>query len=306
MASARLSTGPKGYESTARKMVHSEVEVTRNEDIPRRAVLTPMDPISATVLATLGIGSAQGVYRILRGDARRAMLPSMASIPAPEIDRTLRRTRGGLNRDVTLSAAPVMKAPEPVEEPEPEPVQEPEPEPEPVQEPEPEPEPVEEPESEPIDLPPAPDLGDEEDVIGEEVEEVQEDLFAERLGREGAKTGEVQVSLIWFNKNDLDLSVVCPSGERISFDNKISNCGGRLDIDMNESGKSDEPVENVFWEKDAPKGRYRVFVEHFEKHDSTDLTEFSILVTVEGEPREFKGQISNKDPPQEVCFFDVD
>ena len=259
-----------------------------------------MDPISATVLATLGIGSAQGVYRILRGDARRAMLPSMASIPAPDIDRSLRRTRGGLNRDVTLSAAPVMESPrpQPVEEPEPEPVVEPEPEP--VVEPEPEPEP------EPVDLPPAPDLGDEDDVIGEEVEEVQEDLFAERLGREGAKTGEVQVSLIWFNKNDLDLSVVCPSGERISFDNKISNCGGRLDIDMNESGKSDEPVENVFWEKDAPKGRYRVFVEHFEKHDSTDVTEFSILVTVEGEPREFKGQISNKDPPQEVCFFDVE
>ena len=281
-------------------MVYLEVEDTRNEDIPRRVVWTPMDPISATVLATLGIGSAQGVYRILRGDARRAMLPSMASIPAPDIDRSLRRTRGGLNRDVTLSAAPVMESPrpQPVEEPEPEPVVEPEPEP--VVEPEPEPEP------EPVDLPPAPDLGDEDDVIGEEVEEVQEDLFAERLGREGAKTGEVQVSLIWFNKNDLDLSVVCPSGERISFDNKISNCGGRLDIDMNESGKSDEPVENVFWEKDAPKGRYRVFVEHFEKHDSTDVTEFSILVTVEGEPREFKGQISNKDPPQEVCFFDVE
>lgn len=285
-------------------MVHSEVGTTRNEDIPRRVVYAPMDPISATVLATLGIGSAQGVYRILRGDARRAMLPSMASIPAPDIDRSLRRTRGGLNRDVTLSTPPVMERPEPepAQEPEPEPVKEPEPEP--VEEPEPEP--VEEPEPEPLDLPSAPDLGDEADVIGEEVEEVQEDLFAERLGREGAKTGEVQVSLIWFNKNDLDLSVVCPSGERISFDNKISNCGGRLDIDMNESGKSDEPVENVFWEKDAPKGRYRVFVEHFEKHDSTDLTEFSILATVDGEPREFKGQISNKDPPQEVCFFDVD
>ena len=107
-------------------------------------------------------------------------------------------------------------------------------------------------------------------------------------------------------EDDLDLSVVCPSGERISFDNKISNCGGRLDIDMNETGNSEEPVENVFWEKDAPKGRYRVFVEHFEKHDSTDVTEFNILVSVEGNPREFKGQISSGDPPQEVCFFDVE
>lgn len=243
-----------------------------------------MDPVSGAVIATLTVGSVQGIYRILRGDARRAMLPSMASLPAPVIDKGLRRPRKQLDRSVEISSTSSARTQMPTPEVEEEVVDD---------------------EQQPVDLPSAPDLDDAE-VIGTEVEAEQEDVFAERLGREGAASGEVQVSLIWFNKNDLDLSVVCPSGERISFDNKISNCGGRLDIDMNETGNSEEPVENVFWEKDAPKGRYRVFVEHFEKHDSTDVTEFNILVSVEGNPREFKGQISSGDPPQEVCFFDVE
>ncbi len=257
-----------------------------------------MDPVSGAVIATLTVGSLQGIYRIIRGDARRALLPSMASLPAPLIDKDLRRPRKQLDRSVqvdttTSSSSMPASSPGPILEEEPE-----------IEEPIIEDIPDEE-VPEPIDLPSAPDLDDVE-VIGTEVEAEQEDVFAERLGREGAATGEVQVSLIWFNKNDLDLSVVCPSGERISFDNKISNCGGRLDVDMNESGNSEEPVENVFWEKDAPQGRFRVFVEHFEKHDSTDVTEFNILVTVDGNPREFKGQISSGDPPQEVCFFDVE
>ena len=253
-----------------------------------------MDPVSGAVIATLSVGSLQGIYRILRGDARRAMLPSMASLPAPVIDKGLRRPRKQLDRSVEISSRSSAITPIPTPKVEEEIVQEEILEEEVVED-----------EAQPVDLPSAPDLDDAE-VIGTEVEAEQEDVFAERLGREGAASGEVQVSLIWFNKNDLDLSVVCPSGERISFDNKISNCGGRLDIDMNETGNSEEPVENVFWEKDAPKGRYRVFVEHFEKHDSTDVTEFNILVSVEGNPREFKGQISSGDPPQEVCFFDVE
>lgn len=253
-----------------------------------------MDPVSGAVIATLTVGSVQGIYRILRGDARRAMLPSMASLPAPVIDKGLRRPRKQLDRGVEISSRSSAITPTPTPEMEEEIVQKEILEEEVVDD-----------EPQPVDLPSAPNLDDTE-VIGTEIEAEQEDVFAERLGREGAASGEVQVSLIWFNKNDLDLSVVCPSGERISFDNKISNCGGRLDIDMNETGNSEEPVENVFWEKDAPKGRYRVFVEHFEKHDSTDVTEFNILVSVEGNPREFKGQISSGDPPQEVCFFDVE
>ena len=54
-----------------------------------------------------------------------------------------------------------------------------------------------------------------------------------RLEREGARSSDVQVSLMWNNYNDLDLHVVCPSGERIHGGNRKSACGGHLDVDAN-------------------------------------------------------------------------
>ncbi|MBK50057.1 MAG: hypothetical protein CL768_03350 [Chloroflexi bacterium] len=131
--------------------------------------------------------------------------------------------------------------------------------------------------------------------------------FHDRLSREGAQTGQVQISLIWDNTNDLDLIVICPSGERISFDHSLSKCGGHLDVDMNESPTSDKPVENVFWPKDkAPKGDYKVLVEHFEQHAEEDLTIYRVLVNDGFEQREYSGEISNDEPPRVVCIFTVE
>ncbi|DAC50508.1 MAG TPA: hypothetical protein HA340_03605 [Candidatus Thalassarchaeaceae archaeon] len=130
--------------------------------------------------------------------------------------------------------------------------------------------------------------------------------FHERLSREGGQTGQVQVSLIWDNVNDLDLSVICPSGERISFDNNVSKCGGQLDVDMNESPTSDKPVENVYWPSDsAPKGEYKVIIEHFEQHGDEDLTSYRVLVNDGFEHREYRGEITNDEPPRIVCVFSV-
>ncbi|MEC9118094.1 MAG: hypothetical protein VX854_01030, partial [Candidatus Thermoplasmatota archaeon] len=83
-----------------------------------------MDPVSGAVIATLTVGSLQGIYRILRGDARRAMLPSMASLPAPVIDKGLRRPRKQLDRGVEISSTSSAITPTPSPEVEEEIVQE--------------------------------------------------------------------------------------------------------------------------------------------------------------------------------------
>ena len=142
---------------------------------------------------------------------------------------------------------------------------------------------------------------------GEEVSNPDLSDFHDRLEREGAKSGQVQVSLIWDNQNDLDLSVVCPSGERISFDNKLSSCGGQLDVDMNESPTSEQPVENIFWTAGAaPTGEYKVLIEHFERHAEEDLTPYRVLVDDGNGPKEYRGEITNDEPPRLVCTFTVE
>jgi len=146
-----------------------------------------------------------------------------------------------------------------------------------------------------------------EEATGQLVSNADFSEFQDRLSREGAQSGQVQVSLIWDNTNDLDLIVICPSGERISFDHNLSKCGGQLDVDMNESPTSDKPVENVFWPKDnAPKGEYRVLVEHFEQHAEEDETSYRVLVNDGFEHREYTGEISNDEPPRVVCIFSVE
>ena len=102
-------------------------------------------------------------------------------------------------------------------------------------------------------------------IIVEESPPENDDLD-ERLEREGGKSGAVQVSLAWDDYNDLDLHLFCPSGERIYFNNKESECGGELDVDMNVKPVSDNAVENVVWQENPPKGTYKVGVHFYKYH----------------------------------------
>ena len=130
-----------------------------------------------------------------------------------------------------------------------------------------------------------------------------------RLSREGAKSGDVQISLMWENYNDLDLHVVCPSGERIHGGNKVSECGGELDVDANVRAETKKPVENVVWEgTTAPPGTYQVYVHHYKKHRkrrTRDPTKFQIIINNVGDFREFHGELTHGDPIKLVCQFDV-
>uniref|UniRef100_A0A7S4NG04 Uncharacterized protein n=1 Tax=Odontella aurita TaxID=265563 RepID=A0A7S4NG04_9STRA len=125
-----------------------------------------------------------------------------------------------------------------------------------------------------------------------------DDLTA-RLEREGAQTGDVTVSLMWDTGDDLDLHIVMPSGEEITYCNKRSICGlGCLDVDMNAGGAtSTEPVENVFLGKpdeciEAPKGKYKVIVQNYAYHASKSGTpvEWRVTVRMNGGVREYAGK----------------
>lgn len=129
--------------------------------------------------------------------------------------------------------------------------------------------------------------------------------IGKRLAKAGAKSGSIQVSLAWNNLNDLDLHVVPPSGERISFAFSRSNCGGHLDVDMNAAGRqSKEPVENIYWPRNgAPAGSFQVFVHYFDKHDGIDETPFEVHVLVDGVKKSYKGKLRLGDSPALVVEF---
>ena len=130
-----------------------------------------------------------------------------------------------------------------------------------------------------------------------------------RLEREGARSSDVQVSLMWNNYNDLDLHVVCPSGERIHGGNRKSACGGELDVDANVRPDSRKPVENVVWpEGQAPAGTYQVFVHYYQKHKkrhSKDPTKFQVIANAYGDLMEYTGELTFGEEIQLVCTFNV-
>ena len=132
----------------------------------------------------------------------------------------------------------------------------------------------------------------------------------ERLEREGAKSSDVQISLMWNNYNDLDLHVVCPSGERIHGGNRESACGGELDVDANVRPETKKPVENVVWpEGKAPGGTYKAYVHHYKKHKkrrSKDPTSFKVVCNAGGDILEFEGEITNGDPIMLICEFTIE
>ncbi|MCH1540563.1 MAG: hypothetical protein L7S56_03905 [Candidatus Poseidonia sp.] len=150
-----------------------------------------------------------------------------------------------------------------------------------------------------------------EEQIGSGVEVVEEEEeqdvdMDERLEREGGASGEVQISLAWDDFNDLDLHLFCPSGERIYFNNKLSDCGGILDVDMNVRPVSDTPVENVVWKENAPLGTYKVGV-HFYKHHRRRRTKricnYRLRVITHGRTKEYKGKIKYGQAMQMVTSY---
>jgi len=136
----------------------------------------------------------------------------------------------------------------------------------------------------------------------------ENDDLDQRLEREGGKSGTVQVSLAWDDYNDLDLHLFCPSGERIYFNNRNSECGGELDVDMNVKPVSKTPVENVVWTSIPPKGAYKVgvhFYKHHRKRKTKKSCKFRIRVSLYGKIQEYSGIIKYGKAMQMVTGFTI-
>ncbi len=123
-----------------------------------------------------------------------------------------------------------------------------------------------------------------------------------RVEKAGGRSGEVQFSLAWHTLNDVDLHVIAPSGEHISYSHRTSFCKGNLDVDMNASTNdtdktiSEEPVENVRWlDRAAPSGRFTVIVNQFEWRNGRTEDPFQLLVKLGDETQLVEGEVNARE-----------
>lgn len=120
------------------------------------------------------------------------------------------------------------------------------------------------------------------------------------LEEAGARSGKLEVSLNWYNFNDLDLSVFCPHGEESCFLHKQTTCcNGALDVDMNVNAETNTPGEHIRWDGEIPEGVYSVYVTHFHNHQervgvdgSKDPTDFKVEIFLGGKSYVLRGEIS--------------
>ncbi len=110
---------------------------------------------------------------------------------------------------------------------------------------------------------------------------------------------DIRASLLWNNRNDLDLHIIDPCGHHIYYSTHCRSnghspapCGGFLDVDKNVQGETTKPVENIRWAKGkAPKGHYKVFVQNYATHGGCGCaTGFRVEVEVNGEVKHFEGK----------------
>jgi hypothetical protein len=128
----------------------------------------------------------------------------------------------------------------------------------------------------------------------------------QRLDREKAKTGQLQISLAWNGNEDLDLHVKCPGGE-LSFNSPGKQfCGGTLDVDMNSERSSVDAVENSFW-PNPPSGNYEVIAVMWSRKGSPGRTvPFTVRVRREGQPdQNFNMSVTNEKENVAVFSFTI-
>jgi hypothetical protein len=142
-----------------------------------------------------------------------------------------------------------------------------------------------------------------------------------RLKERGITVGEVTVSLYWETRHDLDLYVINPQGQTISYSSKSDRWGGRLDTDSNatKSERTTAAVEVVSWASNPPTGTYQVFVKYYRADEQSGAranpgsyaTDFRVVVNVRGDRKVFRDRLgptpgSLNGPKKKIATFVVE
>ncbi|MEM8810014.1 MAG: hypothetical protein AAGF01_28690 [Cyanobacteria bacterium P01_G01_bin.38] len=126
------------------------------------------------------------------------------------------------------------------------------------------------------------------------------------VGEPVLQTGDVQVTLRWSTSDDLDLVVVGPSGEAVTYFSPTSASGGQLDVDANAfcETASPAPVENIFWPTGgAPTGDYSAFVVLSIpcSGPSTTAVDYTLTVLNQGQTTTYEG-VANIGAVDEMAY----
>lgn len=117
-------------------------------------------------------------------------------------------------------------------------------------------------------------------------------------------TGDVQVTLTWWNTSplDLDLWVYEPSGEKCYYANPVTETNGQLDRDNLCGNYENGRPENIFWQT-APVGTYRVVVDWFSDcGNNLPPQQFEVRVIAPGYTNTFSMSVLPDDTTQVTTF----
>jgi len=120
---------------------------------------------------------------------------------------------------------------------------------------------------------------------------------------------DLNFALIWDNYNDVDLHVKTPNGTFINFQRK-NYAGGHLDVDKNVASnvKVPNPIENIRWDRNAPKGKYEVYANLYSvdpRNRGQDTNLKFVLYDDEQEVTSFQNVFKGNQPTKKtVKLFD--
>lgn len=109
--------------------------------------------------------------------------------------------------------------------------------------------------------------------------------------------GELRINLKWETYDDLDLHVIDPSNNRISYSSKEAisqGSKGQLDIDANVGHDSLKPQENIYWETNPPTGIYKVLVNHYSVKDNIEVPFILSIIPQKGKSKIIYAKVNHE------------